>query len=152
MFRNILQNLCFLACQGLALRGHVDGEDSNFTQLLCLREFNCPEVTTWMDKKTNKYTSADIQNECLQVMALHILRHIGSSIRNNGVYTVMADECTDASNKEQFIVCIRWVDKTLIDHEDVACGNDRCKLPGSCHKRCAAVNEPEALRLPWTVL
>ena len=74
MFRRILQNLCFLARQCLALRGHVDGEDSNFTQLLRLRAFDCPEVTTWMDKKTNKYTSADIQNECLQVMALHILR------------------------------------------------------------------------------
>ena len=31
----------------------------------------------------------------------------------------MADECTDVSNKEQFTVCIRWVDETLTDHEDV---------------------------------
>ncbi len=72
-----------------------------------------------MDKKTNKYTSGDIQNECLQVMALHILRQVGSSIRNNGVYTIMADECTDVANKEQFAICIRWVDETLTDHEDV---------------------------------
>ena len=46
-----------------------------------------------MDKKTNKYTSANIHNECLQVMALHILQQVGSSIHKNGVYTVMADEC-----------------------------------------------------------
>ena len=31
----------------------------------------------------------------------------------------MADECTDIDNKEQFVVCIRWVDEALIDHEDV---------------------------------
>ena len=34
-------------------------------------------------------------------------------------FTIMADECTDIANKEQFVVCIRWVDETLTDHEDV---------------------------------
>ena len=31
----------------------------------------------------------------------------------------MADECTDVANKEQFTICIRWVDDSLTDHEDV---------------------------------
>ena len=31
----------------------------------------------------------------------------------------MADECTDVSNKEQFTICIRWVDEKLVDHEDM---------------------------------
>ena len=31
----------------------------------------------------------------------------------------MADECTDVSNKEQFTICLRWVDGNLVDHEDV---------------------------------
>lgn len=31
----------------------------------------------------------------------------------------MADECTDVANKEQFAVCICWVDESLTDHEDV---------------------------------
>ena len=31
----------------------------------------------------------------------------------------MADECTDVANNEQFVICIRWVDNTLTDHEDV---------------------------------
>lgn len=52
-------------------------------------------------------------------MALHILRDVGCSIRRNRMYTVMADECTDVANKEQFTVCIRWVDEELADHEDV---------------------------------
>ena len=69
MFKRILQNLCFLARQGLAFRGHGSGIDSNFTQLLQLRSYDCPEILEWMAKKINKYTSADMQNECLEQMA-----------------------------------------------------------------------------------
>ena len=119
MFRRILQSIRYLARQGLPLRGHDDGVNSNFMQLLRLQAFDCLGVLTWMDKKTNKYTSGDIQNECLQVMALHILRQISSDIAKNGFFSIMADECTDVANNEQFVICIRWVDNTLTDHEDV---------------------------------
>ena len=30
----------------------------------------------------------------------------------------MADEVTDASNHEQFFICLRWVDQFLEVHED----------------------------------
>ena len=73
MFRRILQNVHFLARQGLPLRGHGDGNDSNFMQLLHLRAIDTPAVLTWMGKKADKYTSSDIQNECLQIMALTIV-------------------------------------------------------------------------------
>ena len=58
MFKKILQNLCYLARQGLALRGHGSGENSNFTHLLQLRAHDCPEILTRMAIKTNEYTSA----------------------------------------------------------------------------------------------
>ena len=119
MFLRILQNVRFLARQGLALRGHDGGEDSNFSQLLLLRSFDCSKVIQWMHKKANTYCSPEIQYECLQLMALHILRNISFSISASGFYTILADECTDVANKEQFVVCIRWVDDSLIDHEDV---------------------------------
>ena len=60
--------------------------------------------------------SSDIQNECLQLMALSILSF---KIGTNGFFAVMADECTDIYNKEQFAVCIRWVDDSFVDHEEV---------------------------------
>ena len=63
MFRRILQNVRFLARQGLPLRGHGNGADSNFTQLLRLRSYDCPEMLSWLEKKTDKYISSDIQNE-----------------------------------------------------------------------------------------
>ena len=80
MFRKILQNLRFLARQGLSLREYGDGADSNFTQLLRLRAFDSPAVLSWMEKKTDKYMSSDIQNECLQIMALSILRQISVAL------------------------------------------------------------------------
>ena len=35
------------------------------------------------------------------------------------VYSVMGDETADISNKEQLILCIRWVDDDLQVHEDL---------------------------------
>ena len=84
-----------------------------------MRGIDCLALLTWLKKKANKYTSGEIQNEFLEIMALHILRQICSDIAKNGFFTIMADECTDVSNKEQFVICIRWVDNTLTSHEDV---------------------------------
>ena len=119
MLMILLNNLRFLVRQGLALRGDVDEFNSNFIQLLRLRGLNCSdiEVDSWLAKKTNKYTSPDVQNECLELMALHILHDVSKNIAAVSCYSVMADECTDCSNKEQFTVNIRWVDQQLKEHE-----------------------------------
>ena len=52
-FLEILSNIKFLGRQGLALRGHGDGSDSNFVQLLNLRGEDDPRVQGWMEKKTD---------------------------------------------------------------------------------------------------
>ena len=39
-------------------------------------------------------------------------------MHNTPFYTIMADEITDSSNKEQFVACFRWVDDELEVHED----------------------------------
>ena len=67
----ILTNLQFLARQSLPLRGDGDESDSNFIQLLMLRGLDDSRIKEWMQKKINKYTSPEIQNELLQTMALH---------------------------------------------------------------------------------
>ncbi len=43
---------------------------------------------------------------------------LSEAIRKAACFTVMADECTDFSNKELFTICIRWVGDDLVDHED----------------------------------
>ena len=79
-----------------------------------------PGLGDWMKKITNKYTSHDIQNEVLHIMALNwYLRDVSKIISCSGFFSILADECTDASNKEQRVVCIRWVDELLQDHENV---------------------------------
>ena len=80
MLRIIIESIRFLARQGLALRGQKDDTNSNFSQLLLLRGIDCPALLTWLNKKSNKYTSGEIQNEFLEIMALHILRQICSDI------------------------------------------------------------------------
>ena len=53
----ILSNIRFLARQGLPLRGHGSGTDSNFIQLLKLRAQDDQRIEGWLTKRT------DIQNE-----------------------------------------------------------------------------------------
>ena len=70
-----------------------------------------------MKKKTDKYVSADIQNELLKVMGLQVLRDIGA-LYNAEFYSLMVDQTTDISNKEQAVLCFRWVSDDLIAHEE----------------------------------
>ena len=51
-------------------------------------------------------------------MALNMLRKIARNIQQAKFYSVMGDETADISNKEQLILCIRWVNDDLQAHED----------------------------------
>ena len=126
MLQVILSTIRYLGRQGLALRGRykVDdlgrsGElDSNFLQLLKTRGEDKPKLLKWMDKSQDKFTSPDIQNEILSIMAQSILQDIVSSISGKW-FTIMADETTDLSNTEQMVLCLRYVDDDLEVHEEV---------------------------------
>ena len=52
-------------------------------------------------------------------MALSILCQTSANIVKNGFFSVIADECTDIANKEQFAVCLHWVNESLTAHKDV---------------------------------
>ena len=74
-------------------------------------------MKTWLERKTDKYTSHKIQNECMQLVALYIIRNVAQNICDSACFTIMADECTDVSNKEQFVIVIRWVSEDLQERE-----------------------------------
>ena len=57
--------------------------------------------------------SRNVQDELLQIMALKVLRGITSGTAETGYYSIMADESTDASNIEQLVSCIQWVDEEM---------------------------------------
>ena len=96
MFLTILQNIRFLARQGIPFRGNDD--EGNFDQLLKRCGENDSRVEGWLKKKSKRYTHGSIQNECLQLMTLTIQQEILDNIQNAAFYTLMADEVTDCSN------------------------------------------------------
>ena len=74
-----------------------------------MRSIDDPSILSFLQRKTDKYTSPQIQNETLKIMALQVLREITDLIQKAQYYTLMADEVTD-SNREHMAVCMRWVD------------------------------------------
>ena len=90
------------------------------TQLLPLRVLDDPNLLTWVQRKAEKYTSPENQNELLKIMAQSVTRDIASTVGSSGFYTLMADEVTDASNIEQVVICLRSIDDNFDAHEDFA--------------------------------
>ena len=86
-------------------------------QLLKLRSIDDPQINSFIQQKKDKYCSPQIQNEILKVMALHVVRQIATSIRQAKFFTIMADEVTDCSNKEQVAICFRTVDNNFEPQE-----------------------------------
>ena len=54
-----------------------------------------------------------MQNKILEVMADQVLAKIDLHLHDIPLYTITVDETTDASNQEQVVICIRWVNKLL---------------------------------------
>ena len=75
------------------------------------------KLLKWLERKEDRCTSHDIQNEIIAIMANYVIRDLVSEIRG-GFFSIICHEYTDISNKEQLTICIRWVDKELEAHED----------------------------------
>ena len=65
-----------------------------------------PNLVKWLKRKEIVYTSPEIQNEMLKLMGLHILRAVSADLQDSPFLTVMADETTDSSHKEQVTVIL----------------------------------------------
>lgn len=114
----IIQNLVFLAAQGLPLRGHTD-VNSNFYQLNELRRSDCVELDAWLKRQSRiSYTSHDIQNELIEILAHTVIRSIAQSVKEAKFFGLIADETTDCSRRQQVSIVLRWVDAELEVHED----------------------------------
>ena len=66
-------------------------------------------MVDWLKRKANKYTSHQNQNDILKIMAIHVLREISVCLQKSPFITLMMDETTDVSNKEQLTIVLRWV-------------------------------------------
>lgn len=114
----VIECIQFLGRQGLALQGKTEKE-SNFLQLFRVMAKNDSILTEWLGQVRDKYTSHDIQNEIIHLMAEQLVQKLALEIKNGPFFSVIADEYTDAANKEQLTICIRWISDTILEvHED----------------------------------
>ena len=95
----------FAVRQALALLGD-DDDESNFIHLLRLQSKTFPELTDWLSKNTERYTSHGVQNEIINLMSNQIMRNLLEPVRSC-IFLVMCDEYKDVSNKEQLTFCVR---------------------------------------------
>ena len=115
----LLSSVRFLACQGLPLRGDGDHEESsNLHQLRTLRCEDSSVIAEFLHKKQLKYISPEVQNEFLAITMNQILRDIATSLQGGIYYAVMVDETTDATNKEQVVLMVCWVDDSFNAQEE----------------------------------
>ena len=109
---SIFSSVQYLACQGLALRGHVDTE-SNLRQLLNLRAQDIPELQSWLARNESKWLSHDILNEMTELFAHDVLRTLKEEIKRAEFFSIIMDETADITVKEQVSVCFRVVTECL---------------------------------------
>ena len=110
---NMLSNIRFLGRRGIPLRGDGDGNNSNFTHIVHLRNKDKSALSTWLVKNTNKYTSRQMQNKMLTVMALEVLTDVAASLHSSPFHSIMAYETTYSYNREKVAIFLRWLDNSL---------------------------------------
>ena len=126
--RHYVKAICevLLLCsrQEIGLRGHREGSDSlnrgNFLEILYLVAQHDPLVQRRLNHgpMNAKYTSPDIQNEVLGVMAGLIQEKICDGVRRAGYYSILADETKDCGKVEQLAVVLKYADiHTATQHE-----------------------------------
>lgn len=87
-----------------------------------LRANDIPELASFLQRDRLTYTSHDIQNEILELMAHSVLRSVVADISNAGMYSLIVDETTDQSTTEQVSICMRYVDETALQPNEVFLG------------------------------
>ena len=118
MLIKILSCVKFLARQALALQGDGDESDSNFLQLLKFLGDDDALVHDWLKRKQSKYTSHEIQNELLKLMAHRVLHNVADHLQKSPFLSIMIDKTTDVSNQEQVTIVMRRVDEDLEVYEE----------------------------------
>ncbi len=60
--------------------------------------------------RNSTYTSPDIQNQLISILGDHICNAILRKVRSSLCYTLIPEEVTDCSNKEQLCIVISYVE------------------------------------------
>ena len=118
VFLQVLRSIRYLARQGLPPKGAGDDSNGNFVQLVNMMSETSLMMKDWLKRKTDTYTSHTIQNKIIKLMAKQVLEEINVHLQQSSFLTLMLDETTDVSNKEQVVVVLQQVSSDLIVSEE----------------------------------
>ncbi|XP_060858110.1 zinc finger MYM-type protein 1-like isoform X1 [Metopolophium dirhodum] len=114
---------CVMLCgqQEIALRGHRDygpicfssesnENEGNFRAILKYKAKDIDYMKTYLETGSkNKYISNRTQNEIIETCGDIILKKIVQIVNKSGFFSVLVDETTDVSVKEQLTLCVRYL-------------------------------------------
>ena len=145
--RSIVETIILCGRQNIPLRGHRDNmldlerdETANKGNFWALLHFRVAAGDTVLgdhlerSAKNAIYTSPDIQNQIIEILGHNVRHKILSKVHKAQFFTIIADEVTDCSNKEQLGIVLRYVDQdssqihedlvTFIECDSGVCGSD----------------------------
>ena len=126
----ITRVILFCARQTISLQGHRDDSQfyddksnnpGNFQELLrLLCETGNTELRDYLKyaPRNATYRSKTVQNELILICANQVLSAIVEEIREAREFSMLADEASDISNKEQLSLVLRFVDKFSLIREE----------------------------------
>ena len=110
---------CVILCgkQNIPLRGHRDSNSQNscnkgnFKAILEFRALGDAVLQHHLEHgpQNAQYTSPRTQNEIISICRSLIVRKIIEKVQDNELYSIICDESTDVSNKEQMSFSVRFV-------------------------------------------
>ncbi|XP_021737698.1 zinc finger MYM-type protein 1-like [Chenopodium quinoa] len=112
-----IESIQWLLIQGLPFRGHDEKESSlrrgNFLSLLSLISKGNPEYSKVVFKNAPsncQLTSPKVQKDIINACAKETTKAMLEDI-DGGLFSILADESADVSDKEQLALCLRYVNR-----------------------------------------
>ena len=123
--QSIIETIMLCGRQNIPLRGHRDSstnlegpqsDSTNHGNFWALLNFRICTGDTFLKDHLHSaarnamYTSPDIQNQLVKILGDKVRDTILNKIRRSLCYTLIVDEVTDCSNKEQLCIVIRYIE------------------------------------------
>ena len=117
--KTVAEILLYAGRQNIAPRGHREQDDAaaglglikgNFLELLNLIGKHDSKIAKKIEglNENAKYTSPQIQNEVLQILADMVRKQIMEEVKTNGQFALIVDETKDVSKTEQISFVLRY--------------------------------------------
>ena len=126
---SIMKTILFCGRQNIALHGHRDSaldikrdvdDSQNHGNFVALLNFRIDVGDSVLEQhlstaaRNATYTSNTIQNQIISILADQVIQSIISRVKAAKWFSVIADEVTDVSNKEQLSIALRYVDSAML--------------------------------------